>query len=341
MTLIDDDIDSTADSTGSTGNAVRSFRRRRRGRPRTPTDHERELRRIDDELAAGEPGPARRARLLVERAGTSGVPGDLTAARVAVDAGLRGHQDHCELALLRAELDLDEGRPGRVAGRLVTAGVDASAEGLAVLGDAEAQLGHLAHAEGNYRAALTADFSWRAKAGLARLAAQAGDRGAADMRYGELETGLPATSHALAVVRAQRALMASATGAPVIAWAHVQAARVACSGCWVVAVAAARVMHRAHRLDAAVGWWGVAIGAAPRPELMRELADVLVAKRAPDAARRWYAMALAAYLASAGRGEAVHLRHLADYYAEVAGDRRAAAIWAERARAAAHEPLAG
>jgi len=67
-----------------------------------------------------------------------------------------------------------------------------------------------------------------------------------------------------------------------------------------------------------------------RPELAHALGDVHRARGAGGEAARWHAVALREYQASAARGEALYLHHLASYHADVVGDTTEAARWAAR-----------
>ena len=90
------------------------------------------------------------------------------------------------------------------------------------------------------------------------------------------------------------------------------------------------------RIDEAIATYTHVIERVPQPELMQALGDLcLSAGRAADA-KPWHDRALAAYLASAERGDALYLHHLAGFYADSVKEPAKAVEWARRDLALHH-----
>ena len=84
------------------------------------------------------------------------------------------------------------------------------------------------------------------------------------------------------------------------------------------------------RFDEASALYTRAIERTARPELMQALGDLGIAAGKTDDAKTWRDRALAAYLASVGRGEILFLHHLSAFYADSLNDPAHALEFARR-----------
>jgi tetratricopeptide (TPR) repeat protein len=314
------------------------------------TDCERELGRIGAALAepertGGANAAAERAQLLLRHARLSGIPDELRAADAAIDTALRRYPGWPDLSFLRASADLDLHRPGKVLQHLNdAAGLAGSPTGLELRGAALEQAGSHAAARQCFTRALAADPSWQALAGLAQLRSAAGDAEGADELYAQAEDELTAKQmSAFAWVRVARGSLAAKAGRWDTAWAHYRTADAAFTGFWLVGSRIAGLLYSQGLLDEAESRYCDLRARTARPELAQALGDVHRGRGDAAEAAAWYAVALAEYRDSAGRGEALYLHHLATYYADVAGDHAEAARWAALDQTARHDPgrLAG
>ncbi len=296
-----------------------------------------ELYRLDLVLASlddadGADAATRRAHLCLRRARLSGVPDELRGADAAVSAALRRYPEWPDVFFLRASADLDLHRPGAALAHLDgPPGLAESPAGLELRGAALEQLGCYTEAEDCFTRALTADPSWQALAGLAGVRVAVGDRDTADALYARAEDELTAKQmSAFAWVRAARGTLAAGSGDHETAWARYRCAAAAFSGYWLVESRIAWLLRRENQLDEAAAAYAALRARTARPEMAHALGDVHRARGDDSEAARWYAVALAEYQQSAGRGEVLYLHHLASYYADVAGDAGQAALWAAR-----------
>jgi tetratricopeptide (TPR) repeat protein len=84
------------------------------------------------------------------------------------------------------------------------------------------------------------------------------------------------------------------------------------------------------KLDEAAALYSRLIERVPRPEVMHALGDLYLFFGQQSAAAPWHAKALAAYLASTARGEAIYFHNLAALYADSLNDPDRALAWARR-----------
>ena len=82
--------------------------------------------------------------------------------------------------------------------------------------------------------------------------------------------------------------------------------------------------------DEAIDCYKKLIARVSRPDLQQELGDLFLFLHKPDEARPWHDKALAAYLASARRGEVHFLHHLAGFYADSREEGAEAVQWARK-----------
>ena len=84
------------------------------------------------------------------------------------------------------------------------------------------------------------------------------------------------------------------------------------------------------RFDEAVELYLEVIRRTSKPELLQTLGELYVFINQPQNAAPCFERALAAYLASAKRGEVHYYHHLTDFYADVSEDAGAAVAWARK-----------
>jgi tetratricopeptide (TPR) repeat protein len=282
--------------------------------------------------ADGADAAARRAHLRLRQARLSGVVDQLRSADTAVSTALRRYPGWPDLNYLRASADIDLHRPGAALAHLDGApGLAESPAGLELRGAALGQLGRHSEAGDCFSRALAADPSWHGLAGLAQVRAAEGEPDAADALYAQAEDELTAKEmSAFAWVRAARGALAASSGDHETAWARYRSAAAAFSGYWLVQSHIAGLLRRENRLDEAAAAYSAVHTCTARPEIAQALGDVHRLRGDGRESARWYPVALAGYLDSAARGEALYLHHLAAFYADVAGQPEEAARWAAR-----------
>ena len=294
-----------------------------------PTDYERDLARIGEELArlADEPASADRAtriaHCLYRRASMTGDLGALDAAEAAADAGIEELGPWPDLCFVKANVDFKLHRLERVRADLELSPVlRASDEGRALAADLDLEAGRYDEARRGYE---SLDRSWSALARLANLEAKLGDRERADELYAEAEDELTAKElRSYCWLELQRGDLAP----PAEAERHYERAERAYSGDWLVDEHRARLRAKQGRLDEALELYRSVAARAPRPEVHQALGDVYLDMGRPEEARAWHDLALAAYLASVERGGVHYLHHLAHFYLESRPDPAEAARWA-------------
>jgi tetratricopeptide (TPR) repeat protein len=293
-----------------------------------PTDYERDLARIGEELARLEDEPAgadratRIAHCLYRRASMTGDLGGLDAAEAAADAGIAEFGPWPDLCFVKANADFKLHRLDRVKADLELSPVlRASDEGRALAADLDLEEGRYDEARRGYE---SLDRSWSALARLANLEAKLGDPARADELYAEAEDELTAKElRSYCWLELQRGELDRAG-----AEAHYDRAERAYSGDWVVDEHRARLRAAQGRLDEALALYRRVAARAPRPEVHQALGDVCLRIGRPEEARAWHDLALAAYLDSVERGGVHYLHHLAHFYLESRPDPAEAARWA-------------
>ena len=294
-----------------------------------PTDYERDLARIGEELErlGEEPASADRAtriaNCLYRRASMTGDLGELAEAEAAVDAGLAEFGAWPDLCFVKANVDFKLHRLERVKADLeLSPALRASSEGRALAADLDLEEGRYEEARRGYE---TLDRSWSALARLANLEAKLGDRGRADELYAEAQDELTAKElRSYCWLELQRGDLCR----PAEAERHYERAERAYSGDWLVDEHKARLRVTQGRLDEALELYRSVAARAPRPEVHQELGDVCLRMGRPDEARAWHDLALAAYLDSVERGGVHYLHHLAHFYLESRPDPAEAVRWA-------------
>jgi tetratricopeptide (TPR) repeat protein len=297
-----------------------------------PTDYERHLARIGEELArlAGEPASADRAtriaHCLYRRASMTGDLAELDAAEAAVDAGIEEFGAWPDLCFVKANVDFKLHRLERVRADLeLSPAFRVSAEGRAIAADLDLEEGRYEEARRGYESLVADERSWSALARLANLEAKLGDRERADELYGDAEDELTAKElRSYCWLELQRGDLCP----PAEAERHYERAERAYSGDWLVDQHKARLRAAQGRLDEALALYCTVAARAPRPEAHQALGDVYLRMGRPEEARPWHDLALAAYLDSVERGGVHYLHHLAHFYLESRPDPAEAARWA-------------
>jgi tetratricopeptide (TPR) repeat protein len=300
-----------------------------------PTDFDREMARIDADLAAlgphGLEAPDTATRLafrLYHRATLTAQPADFAAARTVIDRAL-DRWPIADLRMLLATVDvrfhrLEDAR--RNLDPIADVGGD---ESQLLLADIELQSGADAEARRRIDAVVASRPTWDARSRLAWMLARDGDLEGADRQYAEAEADLTAKEmRACAWVELQWGQMYFARGRYEQARAHYGRARRAYSGYWLTDEYEGEMLGALRDYDRAVARYQDAIARAPRPDLFQQLGDLYLAMRQPARAREWHERALAGYLASVKLGEVQFLHHLAAFYSDVRPDGLEAVRWA-------------
>jgi tetratricopeptide (TPR) repeat protein len=294
-----------------------------------PTDYERDLARIGEELErlAGEAASAERAtriaHCLYRRASMTGDLGALEEVKASVDSGLAEFGAWPDLCFVKANVDFKLHRLDRVRADLELSPVfRASSEGRALAADLDLEEGRYEDARRGYEGL---ERSWSALARLANLEAKLGDRERADELYAEAEDELTAKElRSYCWLELRRGDLAR----PAEAELHYERAERAYSGDWLVDERKARLRVTQGRLDEALELYRSVAARAPRPEVHQALGDVYLRMGRPEEARAWHDLALAAYLDSVERGGVHYLHHLAHFYLESRLDPAEAVRWA-------------
>jgi tetratricopeptide (TPR) repeat protein len=303
-----------------------------------PTDFDREMARIDADLAALGPNgletPETATRLafrLYHRATLTAQSADFAPIETLVDKALR-EWPIADLRLLRATIDLRFHRLD-AARRDVNAVGDVANDdtGQLLLADIAMQEGTYPEARRRLDVVLARNPTWDARSRLAWLLAREGDVEGADRQYADAEADLTAKEmRACAWVELQWGQMYFARGQYDRAHAHYARARRAYSGYWLVDEYEAELLGARREFTEAIARYTDAIAKAPRPDLLQQLGDLYLAMGRPADANRWHDRALAGYLASANNGEVQFFHHLATFYSDVRQDGAEAVRWARR-----------
>ena len=300
----------------------------------SPTDFERELRAIDDEIAGGGSMDAdsqtKLAYRLYQRASLTDRPDDFETARSLLVRTIERVGPSPDLRLLQATLALRFHQLDAARSAIHTAPQLAeSAEAQALVADIDLQQGRYDQANAEYEAVVRQRPTWAALARYAFLTGRRGDAPGADRLYANAEDEVTAKEmRAYAWLELQRGQLRFSRGQYDEALAHYLVAGRAYSGYWLVDEYMAELKGALRQFDEAVALYERAIARAPRPDLLQQLGDLYVFMGRPREAKRWHDAALAGYLASVGRGEVQFFHHLAAFYADVAQDSGEAAKWA-------------
>jgi tetratricopeptide (TPR) repeat protein len=135
---------------------------------------------------------------------------------------------------------------------------------------------------------------------------------------------------AYAWIEVQRGQLEFRRGRADVAQAHYERANAAYSGYWLVAEHLAELAGARGDFSRAVALYEGVIAHSSRPEAAQALGDLYLYMGKPEHAAPWHERALAAYVASAQRGEVHYLHHLSTFYADVRADGASALDWARR-----------
>jgi tetratricopeptide (TPR) repeat protein len=302
-----------------------------------PTDFDREMARIDNDLSAlgphGLEAPDTATRLafrLYHRATLTAQPDDFASVQTAVDRAL-DRWPIADLRLLRATVDLRFHRLEDARRNLDPIADIGGDDVQLLLADIALQSGAVAEARRTVDAIVARHPTWDARSRLAWMLAREGDIEGADRQYAEAEADLTAKEmRACAWVELQWGQMYFARGRYELARRHYDRARRAYSGYWLHDEYEAEMLGALRDFDHAVARYQEAIARAPRPDLFQQLGDLYLAMGRPSQAREWHDRALSGYLASVTRGDVQFLHHLAAFYSDVRPDGVEAVRWAER-----------
>jgi tetratricopeptide (TPR) repeat protein len=284
---------------------------------------------------AGPPGPTSASAELTLRHREIGLSGSRPAELLALGAAIEGALDRYpgwpDLWLLRATVALSLHRTD--VARTALGAVPGLAElppGRVLAADLAGFDGRYAAARREYLKAAAEDPSWDVDARLAALAVATGDLAEAEDRYDAAEDDLTAKQlRSFAWLRVQRAGLARRLGDLDRAHRLLAGAEAAYPGWWYVAASRAALDLALGRGAEAVAGYRAVLAEVDRPEYREALGTALVATGHDREAADCHDRALAAYTASAGRGEVHYLHHLAAFCADVRPDADAAVRWAE------------
>ena len=294
-----------------------------------PTDYERDLARIGEELERldGEPASADRAtriaNCLYRRASMTGDLGALSEVEAVADAGIAGFGPWPDLCFVKANVDFKLHRLDHVRADLeLSPALRAADEGRAIAADLDLEEGRYEEARRGYE---SLERSWSGLARLANLEAKLGDSQRADELYAEAEDELTAKElRSYCWLELQRGDLCR----PAEAERHYERAEQAYSGDWLVDEHKAGLRVSQGRLDEALALYSAVAARAPRPEAHQAIGDVYARMGRPEKARPWHDLALAAYLDSVERGGVHYYHHLAHFYLESRPDPAEAVRWA-------------
>ncbi|MDD1612164.1 MAG: hypothetical protein LUQ57_03390, partial [Methylococcaceae bacterium] len=262
----------------------------------------------------------------------TGLERDSIQSAEAFDRVLRGHADNPAFYLMQASFDLKRHRLAEAKAaleQLVFLRQDPKYQVLQA--DVDVQEGRYRQAEAAYRQLIERKPEWDLLARLAYLRWKQGDFDGADRLYAQTEDLISAKDmRAYAWVELQRGLMALSRGRNDAAWAHYQRADRAYSGYWLVHDYMAEWFGAQRNFDAAIEQYRKLAICSPRPEFYQALGDLYLYIGKPALAEPWHDRALAAYLASARRGETQYYHHLATFYADSRMDGPEAVKWAKK-----------
>jgi tetratricopeptide (TPR) repeat protein len=327
------------------------------GPPPPATDYERELTRIQNNIADLAGGANAQAseidgataflHLLYRRATLTGSVADVRAADAAIGQARERLGPTEDVLLLKATIDFTLHRLPETKRDLDALSARADSIRVRTLrADLAVQEGRYEEARRSYAGVAERGPRWDTLARLAYLESRVGDPELADRLYAQAEDELSAKEmRAYAWVRLQRGLLSLRQGRHDEAMTHYRRAERAYSGYWLVDEHIAELLGAQRKFDEALALYRSVIARAPRAELHQALGDLYVVMGRPEQAAPWHDAALALYLDSARRGEMYYYHHLASFYADVRRDGAEAVRWARkeaelRPNPAAHEALA-
>jgi tetratricopeptide (TPR) repeat protein len=305
------------------------------------TDFARELRRIDDRIAAGKaalvsPTDTERVTTYVDacyrRALLTGDLDALERVEPLIDRGIGLISHPGDLHLLKARLAFHLHR--LAAARQILDAVASArncAEGQTLLADLDFQQGRYAAAAARYEAVVARDRNWGALAGLAYYHFKMGDPARADRLYAEAEDELTAKEmRAFAWLELRRGVLDLAHGRRDETAMHYARAERAYSGWWLADEHCAELLAVEGDLGAAAALYEFLLSEVSRPELQQLLGQLYVLMERPGRARSRFVQARTGYLDSVRRGGVHYIHHLADFHCEAIANGPRAVEWARR-----------
>jgi len=321
----------------------------------TNTDYDAELAKIQGDIANVKGNATASAMetasglsyLLYLRASLTGNGEDARLAKAEIDKTLQtlGGSEDIYLAKANISLKTHQLRDAREVIAKLPDLAD-SPKWQVLKADIAMQEGNYGEAKNIYDAVVRRKKSWDYIARLAYLKSLFGDVAGADALYAEAEDQISAKEmRSYAWVELQRGLLDFNRGRHETALEHYRQAEKAYSGYWLVDEHMAEWLGAERKYTEAAALFEKILERSPRPEIQQALGDLYVFMGKPEQAKPWHDRALAAYLASAQRGEALYFHHLAAFYADVREDGAEAVKWAgkdleTRGNFAAHDAMA-
>lgn len=260
-----------------------------------PTDYQRELKKIDDDLLTKLPKtePERtlhRAGLLYNRASLTADFGDFKIAERAIDDAFARAGAIPDLVLLRAQFRFKLHQLREAESDL--AHLDPEAPGVpALIADLAFQRGDYAAARKGYEAAIAEDGKWDDTARLAYLQSRTGDVAGAMAAYSKAEDAISIKEmRSFAWVELQLGLLEYERKQYDAALAHYRRADRAYSGYWLVEEHIAEVLAASGKTSEAVKLYEKVIADTHNPEYLNALGRI-VERSDPAAAAKLYAEA--------------------------------------------------
>jgi tetratricopeptide (TPR) repeat protein len=285
----------------------------------SPTDYEGELEAIGRELA-GSGGAVRAAVLLYRRATLTGDFAEFRAAEGAIGRALaqaRAASEEADLLLVRARLAFTLHRQASARRDLervaMLAGERSSSEVAALRADLDLQDGRCAEARRGYEEVLRADRRWDHLARLAYLLSKTGAPGRAEKLYAEAQAELTAKEmRPYAWLELQRGVLDLERGRAAEALVHFRRADRAYSGHWLIEEHLAEALALGGAVEEAIDRYRSVVARAPHPDLLSALA-ALLEPRDPEAARSLYERAEAGFAAQLALYREATLAHLVEH----------------------------
>jgi tetratricopeptide (TPR) repeat protein len=306
------------------------------------TDFERELERIDTEIAEIAEGAldlpldTERATKFVHRlnarAALTGDLAELARVQDAIAAALPHLVNPADFYYLRAGVHFKLHQLAGVRADLEASSVlRRSAQGRALQADLDFQEGRYSAARSGYESIIRDDPTWDGLARLAHLEAKLGDVETARRLYADAEDELTAKElRQFAWLELQLGLLDVNAGRYAAARAHYERSATAYSGHWMSDEHLAELCAAEGKLDEAAELYLRVVARTSRPEFQQALGELYLFMDEPARAEPWFDAALATYLASARDGGVHYYHHLADFYADVREDGAEAVSWARK-----------
>jgi tetratricopeptide (TPR) repeat protein len=299
------------------------------------TDYQRELQKIDQDLAAlehakGTEQITRRAYRLYQRAALTARLDEFAAAEGAVEEAFEQVGPWPDLCLVKANLDMKFHRLAEAKRALAMAsGLPESFPGRVLHADIDLQEGRYAQARASCEALIAEDRTWDVLARLAYWESKFGEMEEAKRIYHEAEDELTVKEmRGYAWVELQLGLLDLRAGHLQEAAERYRRAGTAYSGYWLVDDHMAELLGTEGRYDEAVRLYERVLAETPRPELQQAFGELFVEMNEQREAEVWFDKALAGFLEASDKGGVHYYHHLVDFYSDVREDGPKAVEWA-------------